>query len=275
MRFCLVNGNNKQQIPAGDRGLHYGDGLFETIAVIEGRPRHWQLHMQRLVQGCERLKLVMPDADLLFDDVTRVTLDMPSAVVKIIITRGSLGRGYRFDEASTDVTRIVSSYDWPDYPKSYYQQGVRLRICDTQISHQSALAGLKHLNRLENVLARNEWQDDSFAEGLMCDTEGHVIEGTMSNLFWIEKGTLYTPELHLCGVHGIMRSRVIAGAKELGISCHEEKTSVERLQTADEVFVCNSIIGIWPATLADNPVRGDMTGQIMQHLASTDSILFI
>lgn len=272
---CLVNGSERQQVASSDRGLHYGDGLFESLAIINGKPRHWQLHMQRLAHGCARLKLVMPDPELLFDDVTRVALDLPRAVVKIIITRGSSGRGYRFKEADAKVSRVVISYAWPDYPQDYYSEGVRLRICETQISQQPALAGLKHLNRLENVLARNEWQDDLYAEGLMCDNQGLVIEGTMSNLFWVEKDSLFTPSLLQSGVHGIMRQRVIASALEMGIACHEQSTHVDRLQGADELFVCNSIIGIWPATLGNTPVRGQVTGRLMQQLASTDGILFI
>jgi len=187
---CLVDGSNQKHVASSDRGLHYGDGLFETLAVINGKPRHWQLHIQRLAQGCERLKLTMPDPELLFDDVTRVALDLPRAVVKIIITRGSSGRGYRYNEADAETSRIVGSYAWLDYPQDYYTQGVCLRLCETQISQQPALAGLKHLNRLENVLARNEWQDDHFAEGLMCNMHGDVIEGTMTNIFAVFDGSL-------------------------------------------------------------------------------------
>ncbi len=274
MKRCLINGFDKRQVDVTDRGLHYGDGLFETLAVFDGRPRHWRMHMQRLLYGCQKLALATPDAELLSDELARVTLDMPRAVVKIVLSRGSSGRGYRY-ENDVEPTRIVASYDWPDYPDSYYQHGVRLKICDTRISIQPSLAGIKHLNRLENVLARNEWQDDSYAEGLMLDINANVIEGTMSNLFWVEGGQLYTPKLEQSGVHGIMRQRVFDTAKDLAIICNETEADLQRIRCADELFICNSIIGIWPATLDDQPERGELTSRIMKTLAASDGIVFI
>jgi 4-amino-4-deoxychorismate lyase len=273
MKRCLVNGFDKRIVDAADRGLHYGDGLFETLAVFDGRPRNWQLHTQRLLHGCEQLALAAPDPEMLSDEIARVTLDMSTAVVKIILSRDSAGRGYQYAN-STEPTRVIASYDWPEYPDGYYQQGVRLKVCDTRISIQPALAGIKHLNRLENVLARNEWQDDSYGEGLMLDVYANVIEGTMSNLFWVEGKQLYTPKLTLSGVHGIMRQRVIDTASALAISCDEVDADLQRIRSADELFVTNSIIGIWPATLAQLPARGELTSRIMKALAETDGIVF-
>ena len=152
---------------------------------------------------------------------------------------------------------------------------MRLKVCDTYISTQPVLAGIKHLDRLENVLARNEWHDDSYAEGLMLDIDGNIVEGTMSNLFWVEKNRLYTPLLDRCGVHGIMRQRVIETAAELGLKCSEERADLERMQQADELFITNSIIGIWPATLSTEPARGKLTESLMRQLAETDGTLFI
>lgn len=274
MKRCLVNGFDKRQLDAADRGLHYGDGLFETLAVFDSRPRNWQLHMQRLLHGCQKLALATPDPELLSDEIARVSLDMPTAVVKIILSRGSAGRGYRYTN-DIEPTRVVASYDWPEYPDSYYQQGVRLKICDTRISIQPALAGIKHLNRLENVLARNEWQGDDYGEGLMLDANNNVIEGTMSNLFWVENKQLYTPKLQQSGVHGIMRQRIIDIAKGSGIACDEVEADLQRVQSADELFVSNSIIGIWPASLDEQPERGELTARLMKALAETDGTVFI
>ena len=271
---CLVNGIENGQLPLIDRGMQYGDGLFETIAVFNGKPRHWQLHMQRLHNGCETLGMASPDAENLRDEIARVALDMPRAVVKVIISRGIGERGYVYTTEQMP-TRIVASFNFPQYPLSHYQQGVRLRVCDTRLGIQPALAGIKHLNRLENVLARNEWHDDVYAEGLMLDMNGNVIEGTMSNLFWVENGKLFTPRLNQCGVCGIMRQRVIETVADMDIECAEEQAGLERIQHADELFVSNSIIGIWPASLSNNPQRGALTSRLMEKMAATDGTLFI
>ena len=108
------------------------------------------------------------------------------------------------------------------------------------------LAGLKHLNRLEQVLARAEWQDTAYAEGLLCDTSGRVIEGVFSNLFLIKDGELITPDLSRCGVAGVMRAEILQQAQSLGISQTVRDVSYAELVAADEVFVCNSLYGIWP-----------------------------
>ena len=113
-------------------------------------------------------------------------------------------------------------------------------------AHNSVLAGIKHLNRLEQVLARSEWTDSSIAEGVVLDHEENVIEGTMSNVFYIKGKTLYTPELSACGVDGIIRRKVITLATELHLEICINKISLKSLMDADEIFMCNSVIGVWP-----------------------------
>jgi 4-amino-4-deoxychorismate lyase len=217
MRHCLVNGEAIDQVPVSDRGLQYGDGLFETIAVNDGHPVYWDAHLARLAEGCQRLGMHMPSPDLLEKEVLSVVPRHGRSVLKILVTRGTGGRGYQPPEPSAP-RRIVMSFDWPEYPDIYYTEGVQLRLCKTQLGCQPQLAGLKHLNRLENVLARQEWQDPAIAEGLMSDTEGRIIEGTMSNLFLVRDGALHTPILNHCGVRGIMRNRIIELAAEVGIA---------------------------------------------------------
>ena len=249
--MMLINGEVVDQLAATDRGLHYGDGLFETIAVTDGQPRLWSQHMARLSEGCRALGIPMVDCERLQHEATSLVKGAPRGVLKIIITRGSGGRGYRVPEC-IQPTRLLALHPWPDYPASHYEQGVTLRMCKTRLGINPALAGIKHLNRLEQVLARNEWGSREADEGVMLDPHGNVIEGTMSNLFIIEEERLITPNLTQCGINGIMRENVLHLAAQHQISTRIETLSVERLKMASACFVTNSIIGLWPVRQLDD-----------------------
>ncbi|MEK7261447.1 MAG: aminodeoxychorismate lyase, partial [Pseudomonadota bacterium] len=160
----LVNGVAVDTVSARDRGFQYGDGLFETIAVSRGTPLLWERHAQRLLAGAVRLDMPPPETALLRAETDRLCRGVERGVLKIIFTRGISGRGYRPD-ASASTTRALSLSPWPDYPPSWSGEGVVVRLCQTRLASQPRLAGLKHLNRLEQVLARAEW-DDEYAEGL-------------------------------------------------------------------------------------------------------------
>lgn len=248
--MILVNGREQGHIAVADRGLQYGDGLFETIAVIGGEPRLWKRHWQRLAAGCQRLGITGVDHDVLRGEVDGVCNGMERGVLKIIVTRGEGGRGYRPPQ-SVEATRIVATHPWPSYPETHWRQGVAMRTCTTRLGRNTALAGLKHLNRLEQVLARCEWDDADIAEGVMFDIDGNVISGTMSNLFMVESGRLMTPALSQCGVAGVMRGVILDIAAQAGISCQETTTSRHALLRADEVFMTNALVGIWPVRCID------------------------
>ncbi len=239
----MINGELNDQLPATDRGLHYGDGLFETIAVINGRPRQWGAHMARLERGCEVLGLPEPDLQQLYTEALMLCGDSERAVLKLVITRGTGGRGY-MPPQPCNPSRLFFLYPWPDYPDA--SNGVRVRLCETPIACNPVVAGIKHLNRLEQVLARAEWEDPAVHEGLMCDLDGRVKEGTMSNLFWVKEGKLYTPDLKRCGVAGVMRTQVMLLARDLGIGVTESEITPDELVEVDEIFLTNSLIGIWP-----------------------------
>lgn len=179
----LINGQDSTTLSAQDRGLLYGDGLFETIAIRNGAPLRWERHLQRLMLGCERLGIPCPDVTTLTLESLDLCKGHDRAVLKLIVTRGVGGRGYRAP-AQLQPTRILARHPWPDYP-DHARDGVRVRLCDMRLAQQPALAGIKHLNRLEQVLARAEWNDEDIAEGLLFDREDHVIEATMSNLFLV------------------------------------------------------------------------------------------
>ncbi len=249
--MMLVNGTPATQVSAQDRGLHYGDGVFETLAVRDSRPLLWEKHVQRLRMGCARLGIPAPADALLASEVQQVCAGAAQAVLKIMVTRGEGARGYRV-VPPVHATRLVALYPWPAWPEAYARQGVRVRVCDTRLACNPALAGIKHLNRLEQVLARSEWEDASIAEGLMLDTAGHVIEGTMSNIFIVRDGRLWTPEVDNCGVAGIMRGVIVEFAARHAIGCGITGLSLQQVREADEVFLCNSIIGVWPVREIDD-----------------------
>jgi 4-amino-4-deoxychorismate lyase len=243
--MMLVNGQAREHIAVADRGVQYGDGLFETIAVDAGRPRLWERHWRRLASGCRRLGIEGIDPQELRDEARRLCDGIDKGVLKVIVTRGEGGRGYRSADAGK-ATRIVATYPWPAYPEAHWQRGVAVRMCTTRLGRNTVLAGLKHLNRLEQVMARREWDDPQIAEGLMLDDDGHVIAGTMSNLFIATSGRLATPLLTACGVEGVMRGVILDIAAEAAIPREEALLSRQNLRRADEVFLCNALIGIWP-----------------------------
>lgn len=258
----LINGQESRNLPVTDRGLQYGDGVFETIALRRGEPLLWQRHLQRLAEGCARLGLRKPDDSLLRQELNRIAGNEARAVAKIILTRGSGGRGYQPD-GDAEQTRIVQRLPWPVYPADA-QHGVRVRWCTTRLAQQPRLAGIKHLNRLECVLARAEWQDD-YAEGLMRDSEGLVIEGTKTNLFLVcADGTLVTPDLSQSGVAGVMRAQVLDSVASLGLRCRVQAVDMDLVNAAQELFLTNSLIGLWP--VAQLEARRYVVGQVSQKI---------
>ena len=242
----LINGQISESLSVQDRGLHYGDGLFETLAVQQQQPLCWDQHYDRLNTGCNRLGLECPPADLLLTEAGQIYDQADCSVLKIILTRGQGGRGYRPPDKQNPQSRILANYPWPDYPANNPVTGVTVRFCKTHLGHNSQLAGIKHLNRLEQVLARSEWDDPGIAEGLMRDTRNNIIEGTMSNLFIIRGNKLMTPDLTGCGIAGIIRACILTLAEEMGLQTSITTVNETELNAADEMFLCNSVIGLWP-----------------------------
>ena len=242
----LINGAPGDQVSIHDRGLLYGDGVFRTMRLLGGQVLHWPRHYRKLQQDCTALAITCPEAVLLSDELQRLGKQQPDGVAKIIITRGTQEkRGYA--PATNSVpTHILSLTPAPNFPASFSSHGVRLRLCDLCLSHQPRLAGIKHLNRLENVLAAAEWNDPDIAEGVLLDSSGNVIEGTRSNLFMVRGGVLQTPDLSLCGVAGVQRERVMEWAAKRGVPCQVRQFALAELLGADEIFLVNSIIGLWP-----------------------------
>lgn len=244
------DGRACETVSADDRGIQYGDGLFETIAIRDGAPRLWDYHVERLRTGAARLGLAPPEESLLRSGLdtalAQTQTDTRRCVVKILLTAGAGPRGYR-RTTEVPVTLLTGISAARRIPDAWYRDGVDLRLCNTRLAAQPQLAGMKTLNRLEQVLARDEWRDESVFEGLMLDTDGRVICGTISNVFLITGQQLITPALTRCGVSGVMRRHLLTLLDEAGIDCPVHDVDVRELWAADGVFISNSQFGILPA----------------------------
>ncbi|MFG6666691.1 aminodeoxychorismate lyase [Halomonas sp. HNIBRBA4712] len=226
------------QVPGDDRGLAYGDGLFETVLLRAGQPLLWPYHVKRLARGCKRLGIAMPSLASLekgFEQDVAAGLE----ILKLIVTRGSGGQGYR--APADHEPRLLVSRKPFTAAQARWQEGACVRLCELRLGHQPRLAGIKHLNRLENVLARQEWDDPMIHEGLLADSEGFLIEAVSMNVFWRAEGRLWTPRLDRCGVAGTLREALL----ERGV-IGESELSLAALPGVDALWVGNSVQGVWP-----------------------------
>lgn len=242
----LINSQRADSISIIDRGLLYGDGVFETILCEAGRPVLLAGHTQRLENGCKRLNLPVQDLPTILSDVRQVAGD-DDCIVKVIVTRGAGARGYKYDREANNSTRIVYRDEISVIPEDYYTRGVSLTLCEHRLASNAPLAEIKHLNRLDQVLARSEW-DGEFQEGIMLNATGNVIEGTMSNIFIEANQKWITPKLDNVGVAGVMRQWIMRNSYYAEMECVEEEINISDIENAEAVFVCNSVIGIWPVT---------------------------
>jgi 4-amino-4-deoxychorismate lyase len=258
-----VNGEESSAVSVLDRGLQFADGLFETIVFIHGKPRLWDRHMARLASGCARLDIPVPDAGVLRGEADRARGDATRAIVKIMLTRGSGPTGF------SRPTTIATSRDWPADLDAWLRDGVVARMSDIRISRNPRLAGIKHLNRLEYVLAENDGQPHAARETILRDTQGYVIETCRANIFLVRDGRLHTPDLRYAGVGGVMRAEIMTLAKSMGIAATAAWFTPRALFGADEVFVTNAVMGVCPVRRIEDqafPV-GPVTRTLQEALA--------
>lgn len=268
----MINGEYQQHVSVEDRGLHYGDGLFETFRVNNQVAINRAQHMHRLRVGLKTLQ-ISASSDLIERHLNKYLYETnlpPIARLKVIVTRGGPARGYASIQAMPP-TVVIGAAPYNDIDESKRIAGVTLRFCSTRLSSNETLAGVKHLNRLEQVLARSEWQDDTIYEGLMFDAEESIVEGTMSNLFLVHNTVLTTPTLDRSGVRGVMRGVIMEYiASEMGLVVKEQRVSRDDLHSADEVFISNSLIGALPVSQCDEfswlpgPVTQDIHSAVLQ-----------
>ena len=247
--MMLVNGQPRDSVSALDRGLSYGDGLFETIRFVGDKAPLWARHMQRLLAGCERLRMPAPDPSQLWQEALQVRGDLAHAVVRITLTRGVGERGYAPPVACI-ATRIVAAFAMPAIPAVVYVEGIRVHPCQITLAGQPLLAGIKHLNRLEQVLARAEWNDPSIGEGLVCDQHGNAISATAANLFAVIDGVPVTPALDRCGVAGVARAAVLDALDDGRV----RNLPLAECLRASELFLSSSIRGILPVQTVGDTV---------------------
>ena len=238
--MILVNGRAAQSVAATDRALQFGDGVFETLAVADGQPLCLPEHLQRLRRGCEVLHIEPPEPGLLEAEIETALEGRAEAIVKIIVSRGESRQGYAVP-ASSRPTRIVSAVPWP---AGGFAAALRVCLCETRLARNPLLAGIKHLNRLEQVLARREIDARGYDEGIVLDTEEQVIEGSGGNLFLLLDGRLVTPDLAQCGIAGIVRDKILALAVESRLQPVVRPVRREELEQAREMFFSNSARGI-------------------------------
>lgn len=245
MLAAWVDGTPASAIGLDDRGLHYGDGLFETIAASDGRARFLSAHLARLARGCAALSIPAPDAETLRSEVARAAKLAPHVLAKLIVTRGAaLERGYAF--AGTEVPRrILCAYAWTEGPDS---ERAPARVARAGMrAGRPLFAGIKHLNRLEQVFARREALQRGLDEVILCTDEGLVSGGSMTNVFALTGGCLVTPPIEQCAVAGVMRAQLLRAAQRLGLALGERALALQEVQRAEALWLTNARVGLWPA----------------------------
>lgn len=246
----LINGIEVDHIDARDRGLAYGDGLFSTMNVQYGEVQLWEFHLQRLQLGAQKLYFPNMDWSQLSDEVQQVAktiAEYKNHVLKIIITRGSGGRGYS-SVGCDSPQRIISTGSYPEFYQQWQQQGIKVIQCESQLASNKQLAGLKTLNRLEQVLIKKELESKQAVEGLVCDNQGYVIEACTANLFIYLDNQWKTPKLDSSGVAGVQRRHVMSCALQAGISIIEEYIHIDRLAEVQAICLTNALMGVVPVS---------------------------
>ncbi len=258
---CFLNGEIATTISLFDRGLHYGHGLFETMRLFQGTIPLWDFHRRRIRRDAGCLGIEVDDS--LLEQYLQQALRSsgPDGVIKLLLTAGEGGRGYAAPNR-IEPNYLIQCLEMPD--RHRWARGITVWPCKHRLGANSALAGIKHLNRLEQVLARAEQPPQRFPEGLMLDCDDFVVEGIASNLFCRSGSNWLTPFLDRCGVAGVMREYLMSRHSVI-----ESRLTLADLVTMDELFVCNSVHGIHPV-IAVQGVRewelGDETRQWQQQL---------
>lgn len=255
-----INGELKEALPASDRALHYGDGFFTTARIVNGQIQLLSYHLDRLQQAAERLCFAPLNRELLAGEMQMAANSCADGVLKLLISRGSGGRGYS-RAGCGPILRLMLTTRAPAHYDLWRQRGAWLVPSPVALGCNPALAGIKHLNRLEQVLIRHHLDQTEADEALVLDSRGFLVECCSANLFWRQGTQVYTPSLAQAGVRGVMRRHILAllAHSPFGVQHVEARPAV--LEQADEVLMCNALMPVVPVRRIGErcyPVAGDL-----------------
>ncbi|WP_299789244.1 aminodeoxychorismate lyase [uncultured Shewanella sp.] len=243
MNQVWVDGELASQVSPLDRGLAYGDGLFATMRFSGGELQFLTAHLQRLTQGARRLGLDWCAGDALITLIKQLATTHVDGCLKLILTRGVGGRGYTAPEQAS-VTEVLSLSTIPGHYGRWQTEGISLKTSEVMLAGQPLLAGIKHLNRLEQVLIKSKQLPVGFDDWLVMDRKHTVIESSMANLFLVGEHCVFTPDISMAGVAGMMREQVIYALIELGFDLHVGEVTYSQLSRCRHAFITNSLFGI-------------------------------
>lgn len=230
------------EVKITDRGLAYGDGFFTTAKIIEGHVEHWKLHVERLNECALRLGFPALDIEVLSCKVSEVTAGCLLGTLKIIITRGCGGRGYE-PPTMPVLTASIQVLPFPTHYPALLNHGLQLGISAIRLASQPLLAGLKTLNRLEQVLIKQELAALAYDDVLVMDYEDKIIETSVGNLLLYKDKQWFTPNLNTCGIQGVQLKTI-----QQRLTVKSCDLYLDDVINSDGLFVCNSLMGVIPVT---------------------------
>lgn len=241
----LINGIPQETLPASDRAIQFGDGCFTTARIVAGQVCLLDAHLQRLQQACEKLLIPFVEWAALQREMVELARGNDRGVLKVIISRGSGGRGYSAANC-LHPTRLLSVSAWPVHYDGWRREGITLELSPVRLGRNPQLAGIKHLNRLEQVLIRTHLEQTDADEALVLDSEGFITECCAANLFWRQGKDVFTPRLDQAGVNGLMRQFCLQQLAHSGYRVVDVHAREAALAEADEMVVCNALMPVVP-----------------------------
>ncbi|SGY91678.1 aminodeoxychorismate lyase [Moritella viscosa] len=241
----IINGSPSQDVAIADRGFNFGDGHFTTIKIAAGQALLLDLHLARLQQACAALVIEFTQWNELLAVITQQALVLRGGVLKVTITRGEGGRGYSTLGCSR-ANWFLQHRSIPAQYSDWAREGIELMLCEYQQTVNPALAGLKTLNRLDQVMIKQELDANGMNDGLVCSTDGYVIETSVANVFWVIGGKVYTPSTERSGVEGVMKTHISNLLNKLGFSLKTGDYTISNVLAADEIFITNSVMEVVP-----------------------------
>jgi 4-amino-4-deoxychorismate lyase len=245
MYYHSINGYQEQHLSIANRGLAYGDGVFTTAKVLNGKVKLLSAHIERLIQSCEKLSIVLPNMDKIAAELTTIAQRFPLSVAKVIITAGDGGRGYS-RQGCIASTVIISFHTFPEHYFTWQQQGIELGLSTLKLGISQLTSGIKHLNRLEQVLIRQELDNRNEDDLLVVNCLDDIVEASAANVFWLKDNTWYTPELNVSGVAGLMREHILKKLSDNHQKTEIIKAKLSVLKNIEAMFICNSVMELVP-----------------------------